>query len=273
MLLNSVILLLQEALEAALLMSVLIAVSKRYETGISWLIYGIIAGVSGACLYAFNISHISGWFDYAGQEVVNALLQLVLAVSIAIYTVVLLCIRQSGSTTANRDSCISIYTWSASCIIAIAIMREGAEILLYIGGFFKSNHELAAVLLGSSIGLGIGLSIGIILFFALISIPGSWHLRVVVTLLAFFAGNMTSQSALLLTQADWIPAGPVLWDSSGILSESSVTGRLFYAVLGYEATPSLVQCLGYILGMAIVTAALYMGWYKQEKGSKAREIH
>ncbi len=206
-----------------------------------------------------------------GQEVVNAFLQLVLTASFALYTVVLLCIRQSVSAGSGKDTCVRIYTLAASCIIAIAIMREGAEILLYIGGFFKNSDELGAVLVGSSIGLGIGFSIGIILYFALISVPRSWHLKVILILLAFFAGNMSSQSALLLTQADWIPAGPMLWDTSRILSESSITGRLLYAVLGYEATPSAAQCLGYLFGMLLVAAAVYTVMQKYGENSKSED--
>jgi high-affinity iron transporter len=36
-----------------------------------------------------------------------------------------------------------------------------------------------------------------------------------------------------------------VWDSSGWISETSVTGQLLYALLGYEATPSLKQLVFY----------------------------
>jgi len=63
---------------------------------------------------------------------------------------------------------------------------------------------------------------------------------------------MASQAILLLNQADWLPFTPTAWDSSGLLSESSVLGQLAYALIGYEATPSIMQVSAYLLGLFFV---------------------
>ena len=137
-------------------------------------------------------------------------------------------------------------------MITLAITREGSEIFLYLGGFFQGSPHWKSVLSGSALGFGIGLSIGTLLFFTLRGLSIKWGLRLSVLLLAMFAGNMLSQAALQLTQADWITASGAYWDSSAWLSEQSITGKLLYASLGYESTPSAVQVVAHVSGTLIV---------------------
>ncbi len=79
-------------------------------------------------------------------------------------------------------------------------------------------------------------------------------LRIGLVLLALFAGNMAAQTILLLTQADWMPYTPQLWDTTGLLTEYSVTGQLLYALIGYEATPSLAQAVSYVAAMLLLAS-------------------
>ena len=75
MLLSSVILVLQDTLEAALLISVLLAISFQRWDKVTWLLFGISGGLFFSFLYASYMAEISEWFDYTGQEIVNASLQ------------------------------------------------------------------------------------------------------------------------------------------------------------------------------------------------------
>ena len=74
------------------------------------------------------------------------------------------------------------------------------------------------------------------------------------------AAGMSSQAALLLIQADWLPAQLPLWDSSGWLPETSVTGQVLYALVGYEATPTPVQAGFYAGGMGLFMLLTALAW-------------
>ena len=63
---------------------------------------------------------------------------------------------------------------------------------------------------------------------------------------------MLSHAVQILTQADWLPAQRIIWDTSSWLSETSVLGQLLYAVMGYEATPTANQVLAYVLGVLLI---------------------
>ncbi|MDT8318960.1 MAG: FTR1 family protein [Xanthomonadales bacterium] len=254
MLLMSVILILQETLEAAMLVSILAAVTLQAGRHLSWLPWGFAGGCIMAFVYAANIQRISEWFDFVGQELTNAALQATIAAAIVLLAWRISRIYATGDAAAvapGRHG--SMFQVLCALIIGLAVTREGSEILVYLGGFLAQSDKSQAVLTGSAIGFGIGLSVGLLLFHGLLALGDKrW---IPFALLGLFCGNMLAQSALQLTQADWLQPGPTLWDSSAWLSEHSVIGRLLYALLGYEANPSTAQVIGYLTGAAAVLAA------------------
>jgi high-affinity iron transporter len=260
MLLTSVVLILQETLEAALLVAMLAVATLHTGRRLSWLPWGFLAGCLLGYAYAVNLQRVSEWFDFAGQELTNAVLQL--AIAAAIVPLAWLIVRspvQGGAAErapAGRAG-PAAFPFAPLCALTIllAITREGSEIMVYLGGFLGQDDKVQAVLIGSALGFGIGVSVGLLVFYGLLALGGGRGRRVTVTLLALFSGNMLAQSALQLTQADWLPAGVTLWDSSAWLPEHSIAGRLLYALLGYESSPSLAQVLAYLAGAAAVLAS------------------
>lgn len=263
MLLNSVILVLQETLEAAMLISVLMAVSHLVKLRVIWLPWSLCGGAILSYLYATHLETVSEWFDYVGQEVVNAFLQAVVAVMIIIIFWAILRTRLAVHLANKPTQKYYVFLFQLCAVIAVTltIMREGSEILIYLDGFFQQGDKLNAILTGSAIGFSIGVSAGLLLFYGLIGLPGSWGFTVSVVLMSLFAGSMLSQSAIFLTQADWIPSGQPIWDTSSWLSEYSISGQLLYALIGYEATPSWIQFVSYLAGTALVLAVAFEGKY------------
>ncbi len=263
MLLSSVILVLQETLEAALLVSILLTISSQQWRRVNWLWFGIFGGVVLSFLYASFMAEISEWFDYVGQEIVNATLQILTTLLIIVCTWALFKSRRLDAFGEHRQESrfTSIFIICAAGAVALAITREGSEILIYLDGFLQQKEHFHTIVAGSSIGFSIGLSIGILIYYGLMNLRARWRLVAPVILLALFAGNMLSQAALQLTQADWIPSTHAIWDTSDWLSETSIAGQSLYAVLGYEATPSAAQLIAYIGGMLLVLAIAAAGQY------------
>ena len=257
MLLNSVILILQETLEAALLIGVLLAISVQLRSSHRSLWYGLSMGTLIAFIFAINMGSISESFDYAGQEVLNALMQsmICLFITMAVWLISGLKQFQLGSWQVHGK-----YFGQLCCvIIMLAVIREGQEIMLYLSGFLSASDHVQQVFIGSSIGFGIGASIGILLFYGLLGLPATWKKPAALTLLALFSGTMLSQAAVQLTQVDWIEQTAPLWDSSALLAEESMLGELLYALIGYEARPTAAQTIAYGVGIALVWLAAVSG--------------
>ena len=263
MFLNAVILILQEILEAALLVSVLLALMVLFDAALvqrgRWVLGAVAAGLAGASLYGRFMPRVSGWFDYVGLEVVNAGIQLA----------ILACLFPFCFLYGRRGAAAGwLPVWLMTGMVALSITREGAEVILYIGGVLGQPGNLSALLFGGLIAGGIGISSGVMLYYVLVGLSRRAALRTCVVLLALFAGNMAAQAVLLLTQADWLPYTPEVWNSSGWLQEYSILGQLLYALVGYEANPSAAQAAAY-LGAALLVAGspLFRRAWKAEFGS------
>jgi high-affinity iron transporter len=246
MLLSSVILVLREVLEAALLFSLLMALSRRLGISCRWVIVALIVGLLGAAIYGFNIDRVSDWFEGVGQEVVNAFLQ------IAIYG--LLCVLAAFAVRHNRGFPVpgSLMSMLMLASVSLAIVREGSEIMIYLSGFMQVTDLLLPVMVGSAIGAGIGVSVGAVFYYALLNLGRRTAVIIGAVLLGLVAAGMASQAAQLLIQADWLPAQYPIWDSSWLVAEQSVTGQLLYALVGYEATPTPVQLIIYVAAVVLL---------------------
>jgi high-affinity iron transporter len=253
MLLSSVIFTLQETLEAALIISVLLVTSRLVNANGKYIGQGILIGLAGALIYSLNMATISEWFDYVGQEITNATIQfliIIFIISLTYLTFNLIHQKNNSSVTIR-----TLFAISVTAIIALAITREGSEILIFFGGFYQQSNDFTAVIMGGAIGFTIGVSVGILLYYLLMNIATIWRQRISTILLALTAGNMASQAVTELTQADWMSQGQFLWDTSTLLSEYSVLGQLMYALIGYEATPSSQQVIFYLVAISLVIAS------------------
>lgn len=254
MLLNSVILVLREVLEASILISILLAMSLNAGLGLRWMWKGFLLAVLGIYGFATYLDIITDAMDGAGQELANASLQLL------VYVLALVSIISHSSLLNHKGNRANFFKWVMVFAVASALTREGLEIYIYVKGFASSDNLRTAVFTGSTLGAGIGISIGVLLFSILRSLPYERSNQLCVSLLIFIAAGMVMQATMLLEQADWIPSGSPIWDSSAILSEQSILGELLYAVFGYEATPSLLQISLYILSFGSMLIASYFSF-------------
>jgi len=259
MLVNSVIIVLREVLEAALMVSVLLAVSRSLQMRATWLWGGFVPGLLGAAAYGASIDPLSELFDGVGQEVVNALLQfgVFAALGLAIYLIS----RQNGN--PYRGGRLLPGVMAAA--IVLAVTREGSEILVFVSGFLAVNDFFSSVGLGSLAGVAIGYSVGVLFYYFLLSLEARHTLRIALALLALVAAGMMRQALGLLIQADWISVAGPLWNSSGLVAEDSLAGQLLYALIGYEATPSAIEVVMYLASIAAMSALIVAGARSQRR--------
>ncbi|MDO7597039.1 MAG: FTR1 family protein [Pseudomonadota bacterium] len=260
MLLNAVIIILREVIEASLIISLFLAFSQIFNNSRVWLLTGLFLGVISAAIYAVNIGVVSQWFDGVGQEVINAGIQII------IYLVLLtfLIIAMRPDSPLNK----SLLTAMMMIGVIFATVREGSEIIIYIHGFVTVPELFQSVLLGSAIGAGIGISIGVCIYYILLNMPINISIRAGYVLTVLLAGSMISQTVQQLTQADWVISQYPIWDTSTWISEHSISGQLLYAVIGYEATPTAVQVMAYLSALFIIILFSGYSWNHNQRLNK-----
>ena len=256
MLLTSVILVLREVLEAALLLSILLAMSHYLGLKTRWIYVALVAGIVGSVVYGQYLGVVSEWFDGMGQELFNALMQLAIY-GLLLLTGALLVLNRTGT---PRN--LSLLLWTMVLAVALAALREGAEIYIYLNALRQQDDLLQGALLGALIGAGIGFSIGALFYYLLLGLPHRHRLISALVLLTLVASGLCLQATQLLEQADWLPAQQPLWDTSALLSENSLLGQLLYALLGYEATPTPISMFAYFCSLLLMATLLSTTWVK-----------
>jgi high-affinity iron transporter len=142
-------------------------------------------------------------------------------------------------------------------VVGVAVLREGAEVVLFLYGIAASTNEgWAALLLGGALGIALGAAISLIVYAGLVAIPIHRLFSVTSWLIALVAAGMAGQAAAVLAGADLIPSwGYQLWDSRWLLSQDSIPGRALHALIGYADRPMGVQLVAYV----VVLVALIVG--------------
>ena len=253
MLINSVVIVLREVLEAALMVSVLLAVSRILRLDTRWLRIALVVGLGGAAIYGHFLDTVSELFEGVGQELFNALLQFSVLVFLSV--AVFLIARQRG----QRCDKHTFLPLVMALAVAVAVTREGAEVLIYVTGFWQMSDFLSSVGVGSFTGAAIGFSVGVLFYYLLLAVSPSRALLVSIVLLSLAASGMSAQAMGLMIQADWISVAAPLWDTSGFIAEDSLTGHLLYALIGYEASPSAIEVATYAASIAVMALSAILG--------------
>ena len=142
-------------------------------------------------------------------------------------------------------------------VVAVALLREGSEVVLFLFGIAASGGETpAAMLIGSAGGLVAGVATAWLLYRGLLAIPAKRLFAVTNVLVALLAAGMAGQAAVFLHQAGVLPSlGDQLWDTSRFLADDTMVGRALHVLTGYADRPMGVQLLAWGAVLTTLLAA------------------
>jgi high-affinity iron transporter len=257
----SLIIVFREAMEAGLIVGIVLAATQGVAGRSRWIAGGIAAGVAGASLVAAFAAALSDAFEGAGQEIFTA--------SILGFAVVMLGwhilwmsrharemaaeLRKVGTQVKLGQRSLA----ALAAVVAVAVMREGAEVVLFLYGIFiGSRTSMLSLAGGGAAGLVLAAMVSWLLYRGLVIIPLHRLFNVTNGLIALLAAGMAGQAAAVLHGADLLPAwGEHLWDTSFVLADDSFAGRSLHALIGYSARPSGVQFAAWLATLLILVVA------------------
>lgn len=252
----------RESLEAALILGIMAAATRGIAARGRWMFAGVIAGLLGATLVASMMDALSNLASGMGQELLNAVI-LLTAVAMLAWHVIWMQVhgREMAANAKARASEISEGAREISVlfvVVALAVLREGAETVLFLYGMASGEGGgLRATLGGGLLGLAAGAVLGVALYAGLLRIPLRRFFSVTGVFVLLLAASMASQAAYYLVQADVLPSlGAPLWDTSSVLSQSSAIGTLLNTLIGYNDQPAGMQMVFY--GVALVAIRVGM---------------
>jgi high-affinity iron transporter len=97
------------------------------------------------------------------------------------------------------------------------------------------------------LGIAAGAVFTALTYFGLLAIPNRHIFSVTSWLIALLAAGMAAQSVQFLNNAGTVVAlDQTVWDTSWLLSEGSIFGRLLHTLIGYTERPTEMQLVVYI---------------------------
>jgi high-affinity iron transporter len=260
--LAALIIVFREAFEAGLIVGIVMAVTSGVHRRGLWVGGGVLGGVIGACIVAVFAGALSQAFSGVGQELFNAA---ILLVAVAMLTWHNVWMARHGRELAAemRAAGEAVLAGSKSLaglgvVVGIAVLREGFELVLFLYGVVAAGGSSAfGVMTGSVIGLALAVVVCFLTYFGLLKIPGHYLFSVTSIMIAFLSAGMAAQAIAFLEQANVVTAlGAIMWDTSWLLSETSIVGRALHTLIGYSDQPTAMQLLVYVLTLAATFALM-----------------
>ncbi len=251
----------REILEAGLIIGVTLAATEGIARRSLWVVGGLVLGAAGAGVVALLAARLSEAVQGAGQDLFNAAILLIAVAMLSWH--VLWMSRHGRELSASLKSVGRAVVegqrtlWAITAVVAIAILREGSEVVLFLAGISAEGGNGAVQLIGGAVaGLALGAACSLLLYRGLLKIPANRLFMVTGGLVVFLAAGMAGQAAAFLAKADLVPSfGDELWDSSSILRDDSIVGRILHAMIGYSDRPMGIQVAAYLLVLAVLFAA------------------
>ncbi|MGH6850934.1 MAG: FTR1 family iron permease [Methylocella sp.] len=259
---GALIIVLREVFEAGLIVGIVLAATRSLPSRGRYVAGGILAGLLGAALVAAFAGALSDAFAGAGQEIFNAAILDVAVIMLGWHNVWMARHgRQIGKDLhqLGRDVLSGSRSLSAlAIVVAVAVLREGSEVVLFLYGVVISSGESGlSLVLGGLLGLLLGAGISALTYKGLAVIPPRHLFKVTSVLIAFMAAGMAAQSVAFLEQADIATRlGDAVWNTSSVLADTSIAGRVLHTLLGYTERPTELQLVVYLATLGTIFAAM-----------------
>ena len=251
----------RETLEAALFVGIIAASTRGLVNRTHSLSVGVALGALGSLLLASMMGQISDWANGIGQEIVDAAI-----LTIALAMLAWHCIwvsnnsqrmvqeaKQIGSATTQGHQTL----WALAIVVALSVLREGAETVLFVSGLMASTSMSTAELITSAFaGVSLGVCAGWLVYAGLGFIKTSRLFEITNILILLLAGSLASQIAKTANQADWISVfSEQAWDISHLIPNESFVAMALHGIFGFDVSPTQLQVIFYLTAISMIWVA------------------
>lgn len=259
--LSALIIVLREVLEAALIIGIVMAASRGVAHRGRWVLAGIGAGIVGSLIVAGFAEAIAMAVSGMGQELFNAGVLLLAAVMLGWHNVWM---KSHGRELSQQMQGVGAAVSSGVrplslllVVVGLAVLREGAEVVLFLYGIAAGGAEPLSMWIGSLAGLAAGAALGAMMYFGLLRIPSRHLFTVTGWMLLVLAAGMAAQAAGYLVQAGVLP-GLVepIWNTSAVLPEHGLVGQVLSTLAGYDDQPSALQIVFFVVTFALIATLM-----------------
>ena len=251
----------REVLEAALIIGIVLAATQTVLGSRRMVGFGIVGGVAGAVTLAMFADMLASLFEGTGQDVFNAAAMMMAVCMLAWHNIwmtkhgreMVMEMESVGQSVSSGTKPLHVL----GLVVAIAVLREGSECVLFLWGIATSgNTGFFEMVEGGIIGIAAGTAVGATIYFGLLGIPTRHLFTVTSWMITLLAAGMASQAVIFLSAAGLIDIMDTpVWDTSWILSDDSIAGRIIHTLTGYTDRPNAVQLTVWAVTILVISFA------------------
>lgn len=242
---------LREGLEAALVVSILVAylvrTDRRDRLGPVW------AGVGLAVVLALGVGALltftSRSLSFQAQEAFGGFMSIG---AVGLVTWMVFWMRSSayqlkGELQGRLDAAVSLGTGAVAVMAFVAVGREGLETALFLWPTFQANGGGVGPALGALSGLAAAVLLGWLFYRGSVRIDLARFFRITGVLLIVIAAGVLSYGVHDLQEAGILPGVDKLaFDVSSSIPPSSWYGTLLKAIFNFNARTTWLQAVVYV---------------------------
>ena len=242
----------REGLEAFLIVGLLVGyltkIKRPQFTVHVWV--GTVAALIVSVVLAILFQFMALQFEGAAAELFEVTVAL-LAVGVLTW-MVLWMQRQSrgikGELEQKAEEAISSgQAFALGSLAFVSVLREGVETALFLSALLVTSRDMQ-LFPGAILGLVIAAGITYLLFRSAIRLNLRNFFIVTGMFLILIAAGLIGHSVMALQDIGWLPIGTtVAWNLQGFIPNEALAGRLLHAFFGYEAAPTLLMVIAYLL--------------------------
>jgi high-affinity iron transporter len=249
---------LREGLEAALVVSILIAflVKSDQRTALKWVWGGVAAALLICVGIGTVIAYTIGELRFEQQEIVGGSLSIM---AVAFVTWMIFWMRSTARTIAAElrgklSDALAIGPVAVGVMALLAVGREGLETM----AFFYANVRTAETgpdqpLIGFIIGITVAVALGWLIYRGAIKFNLGKFFTYTGALLVFVAAGILGYGLHDLQEAGVLPGlNTLAFDLSGPMPEDSWYGALLKGLLNYSAQTTVLQAVVWVLYVSVV---------------------
>ena len=262
---------LREAFEAALLLGIMYGYLDR--TGarreFRWVTLGGALGLAVSLVMGVAVGYLSGPLLDLGPDLVAAGVMLL---AVALLTWHAWWMQRNARAMRGevesrlRQARAARQLWVVGLIAFVGVFREGAETVLFLWGLMAEASGAAGwgSVVGGVAGVGVAALLGWVVFRSGRRVSLSGFFTATTVLILLLSAGLLSAAIGRLTGLGFLPMTPALWDTSWILDDRSVVGSFAAGLIGYRASPSLLEVVGYASYLVGVGGLLFVGVRSRE---------
>lgn len=257
MFIGNVLIGLREGLEAALVVTILLAFlvksDKRWALRHVWLGVGIAVALSvtlGALL-TFGTSQLT----FKAQELIGGIASII---AVAFVTGMIFWMRKAARTISSElkdhmSTALHVGPLAVAIVAFLGVGREGLETAIFFYAAVQSADSTTVPLLGFLLGLAAAVALGVLIYRGAIRINLGSFFKVTGILLIFVAAGILAYGFHDLQEADVLPGlNTLAFDVSGAVPADSWYGTVLKGIFNFSPQTTVVEAIVWVAYVGVV---------------------